>query len=414
MRLDNVAVVENQGVSTGRRGIPGPVAERVRRPIPAESCVLPGSLPVVSFGDPNEAVVATLSLNPSWREFESPGGVWLDGPRRRLASLISVGVADPRELDDEQVATVVAECNGYFRGPNWYRGWFHWLESILNVSEAGSYFDGTACHLDLVQWATKPAQGELPPDVWERLVEQDRNFLRWQLANTNVRVLLLNGAAAILWLQEADLVHEVEADVLPYDTRNGRAKLRVYRADADGVAVLGWNRPLAGALSADGRLKLSVWLADALKVSRRSVGEFETETPAGEEARMFQGVELENGYVPEGTIAHGVHELERLLSHWLAESERPTVGDVGRFGGSPIIRVRLEVDEFVLNRDTKRAAIQTFLAAAAEAGGAERLRWHVTTNARGAANRVSYRSDDAPTPGWYAYVRGVAEPRSLG
>jgi hypothetical protein len=41
---------------------------------------------------------------------------------------------------------------------------------------------------------------------------------------------------------------------------------------------------------------------------------------------MFQGVELENGYVPEGTIAHGVHELERLLSHWLAESKRPTVG----------------------------------------------------------------------------------------
>jgi hypothetical protein len=390
------------------------VAERIRRPVPAGLSVLPGSLPVVSFGDPSQATVATLSLNPSWREFESPAGVWLNGSRRRLASLISLGVTDPRELDDEQVATVVAECDCYFRGPNWYRGWFHWLESILSVSAAGSYFDGTACHLDLVQWATKPAQGELPPDVWERLVEQDHDFLRWQLSNTNVRVLLLNGASVVQWLQEAGLVYEVEADVLPYIARNGRAKLRVYRADADGVVVLGWNRPLAGALSADGRLKLSAWLADALKARRTSVGEFETETPKGEEAMMSHGVELENGYVSEGTVVHGAHELERLLSNWLAESERSTVGDVGRFGGSPVIRVRWGVDEFVLNRDTKRAAIQTFLAAAAEVGGADRLRWHVTTNARGAVNRVTYRSDDAPTPGWYAYVSGVAEPRNLG
>jgi hypothetical protein len=134
---------------------------------------------VVSFGDPNRASAATLSLNPSWREFESPDGAWLSGSQRRLASLISLGASDPRELDDEQVAMVLAESDGYFHGPNWYRGWFHWLESILNASGAGSYFDGTACHLDLVQWATKPAQGDLPTHVWRRLVEEDRDFLRW-------------------------------------------------------------------------------------------------------------------------------------------------------------------------------------------------------------------------------------------
>src|SRR5262245_1444746 len=119
-----MAVFENQRMNIGRREIPSPVAARIRRPVPTDLCVLPGSLPVVSFGDPNEAVVATLSLNPSWREFESPRGVWLNGSRRRLASLISLGASDPRELDDEQVATVVGECDGYFRGPNWNRGWF--------------------------------------------------------------------------------------------------------------------------------------------------------------------------------------------------------------------------------------------------------------------------------------------------
>jgi hypothetical protein len=111
-----VAVVENPSVANGRKQIPPAIAERIRKPLPEGLCVLPGTLPVVSFGDPNQATVATLSLNPSWREFESADGVWLDGSRRRLASLISLGVPDPRELDDEQVATVAAESNGYFRG----------------------------------------------------------------------------------------------------------------------------------------------------------------------------------------------------------------------------------------------------------------------------------------------------------
>jgi hypothetical protein len=213
------------------------------------------------------------------------------------------------------------------------------------------------CHLDLVQWATKPAQGELPTDIWRRLVEEDRDFLRWQLANTNVRVLLLNGASAVQWLEEAGLVDEFEADLIPYNTRNGGAKLRVYRANADGVAVLGWNRPLAGALSSDGRLKLSSWVADTAQASRSEVDAVQLETQARQEVTM---VELENGYVPTGTVVPSTSELERLLAHWFAESNQPTVGDVGSFGGSPVITVRVGADEFVLNRDTKRAAVHTF------------------------------------------------------
>jgi hypothetical protein len=134
------------------------------------------------------------------------------------------------------------------------------------------------------------------------------------------------------------------------------------------------------------------------------------ETQPEQEVTM---VELENGYVPIGTVVRSASEFERLLAHWFAESIQPTVGDVGSFGGSPVITVRLGADEFVLNRDTNRAAVHTFLAEARQAGGADHLPWRVTTNARGAVNRVTYRADDAPTPGWYAYVRGIAEPRDL-
>jgi hypothetical protein len=225
--------------------------------------------------------------------------------------------------------------------------------------------------------------------------------------------LLLNGASVVRWLQEANLVSGVEANVLRYDASNGPAELRVFQADADGVLVLGWNKPLAGALSTDGRLKLSTWLADALRAERPSGGDVESETPSREEGRMSSDIDLENGYVPEGAVLNGVLELQQVLSDWINTSNRPTVGDVGRFGGSPVLKVRMGTDEFVLNRDTKRTSVDAFLAAAAHAGGADRLRWHVTMNARGAVNRVTYQSDDGATPGWYAYVRGVTVPRDL-
>ena len=127
-------------------------------------------------------------------------------------------------------------------------------------------------------------------------------------------------------------------------------------------------------------------------------------------------VELVNGYVPVGTTVDGLRALERVLANWAEASNQATVGDVGAYRGSPVIIVRLgSGDEFVLNRDTKRAAVLAFLSAAATAGGADRLPWHVTANSRGTVNRVSYRPDDGPTPGWYAYLRTPSpQPRGLG
>jgi hypothetical protein len=108
--------------------------------------------------------------------------------------------------------------------------------------------------------------------------------------------------------------------------------------------------------------------------------------------------------VPIDLHAASVSELAHVLRHWVEHSDRPTVGDVGAFGGSPVIHVSDSDLEFVINRDTKRAAVDSFLHAVDDAGGADRLDWHVAPNARGRLNRVTYRSDDGPTPGWYAYT----------
>ena len=124
--------------------------------------------------------------------------------------------------------------------------------------------------------------------------------------------------------------------------------------------------------------------------------------------------DLVDGYVPAVTDVNGVAELERVLSHWVNVSDRPTVGLVETYGGSPVIGVRLGADRFVLNRDTTRTAVRESLATAARAGGAVELRWHLTVNQNGKVNLVTYLPDGARSPGWYAYLKPDADrPRPI-
>jgi hypothetical protein len=253
----------------------------------------------------------------------------------------------------------------------------------------------------------------LPSAVWDRLVDQDRDFLRWQLATSNVRVVLLNGASVVRWVQQAGLVGGFSDEDLGYKTRNGHGGIRVSRARAGGVLFLGWNRPVAGALAAAGRQRLIAWVGQEL---RRDVPEHDSAgvSSRGKEGIVSTAIDLVDGFVPDGAVVHGVLELTRVLEHWVQASNQPTVGEVGVFGGSAVLTVKLGADEFVLNRDTKRAAVHTFLAAAAQARGADNLPWHITANRNGTINRVSYRPDHAGIPGWYAYVRQASpEPREL-
>ena len=71
--------------------------------------------------------------------------------------------------------------------------------------------------------------------------------------------------------------------------------------------------------------------------------------------------------------------METVLASWMKQSDEVTLGDIDSFGGSPVITVSVRSDEFVINRDTKRAAIESFLQAAAGAGGVAGLDWHDET-----------------------------------
>lgn len=78
--------------------------EMAARPAPPVTSIVEHSTPVLSFGDPLRAEVATLGINPSRLEFYSPAGVILTGGERRLATTASLGVAPGQPLTANQGA----------------------------------------------------------------------------------------------------------------------------------------------------------------------------------------------------------------------------------------------------------------------------------------------------------------------
>jgi hypothetical protein len=155
---------------------------------------VPGSKPVIAFWE-YPAKVATLGLNPSRQEFLAPNGRELSGHDRRFETLLSLGVAKLEDAKDSVLQRVFDGCCKYFqRRP--FRRWFDPLERVIRPLEV-SYYDGTACHLDLVQWATDPVWGGLDRSIRRRLMALGGPFLREQLLRGEVRVLLLNGRSVI-------------------------------------------------------------------------------------------------------------------------------------------------------------------------------------------------------------------------
>jgi hypothetical protein len=96
--------------------------------------------------------------------------------------------------------------------------------------------------LDLAHWATDPTWGDLTPDQRERLLEDGRSFLQWQLSRPHLRLVMLNGRAVILQFELWSGCPLQPVGQLPGPL--GRAA-NLYRATLPGGAlVLGWSTNL--------------------------------------------------------------------------------------------------------------------------------------------------------------------------
>lgn len=370
----------------GAMAVPDYVVAMVRRSPPEECPVVPGSVPVVAFGDPTRAEVATLGINPSAREFVEDS-LPLTGDRRRLATLDALGAVDCGDLTAGQVAAVVADCAAYFqRRP--YRRWFDPLDKLLRAGTDASYYDGSACHLDLVQWATDPAWSGLAADVQQALLDDGVPHLRAQLSYENVRLVVLNGRRVLAHVDTLGLADLTEVDRLPV----GTTTCRLYTGTGGGVRWVGWSTNLQSSwgISTAFKRQLGARLADLCMPP--------TATPSEDAMRLDLTVD---GHLPQGLRVPAKAALIEVLQAWLGDSHAATIGDIGSFGGKPWIWIDLDGWTVALNADTKRAAVE---AVVRDHRYDPNRPWRVVANRRGRINKVTPSPDGQPLPGWYAYL----------
>jgi hypothetical protein len=224
------------------------VDERVRRQPPQAAYVVGGSTPVVSFGRLASARVATLGLNPSRQEFLDPSGRELDGGSRRFETRRSLGIGAADPVSTSNAARIVEACERYFlRNP--YRRWFGQLEPMVRAA-GGSYYDGTACHLDLVQWATNPTWAKLSSTAKTQLLVSDVPFLGRQLDTSNLDCLLINGRSA--------LIHSSAALDIDFELESKDDRVSTYIGRYADILVIGWSINIQSSFGVTTAMRLAI------------------------------------------------------------------------------------------------------------------------------------------------------------
>jgi hypothetical protein len=205
--------------------------------------------------------VATLGINPSRIEFQTNKRRLLTRDQKRLADLDSLNAEQSADLTDDQVAQVVAACHDYFQ-VNPYRRWFDKLNTVL-AGIGADYYQGTACHLDLVQWATDPVWGSFPKEshaARQAMLDADKDFLAHQIEHEPIELVVVNGRTVAGWLTRSGLVELEQVGTTPVGKQGKHSQLLHGRAL--GVEFLGWTlNANHSQTTATNREALADWLA---------------------------------------------------------------------------------------------------------------------------------------------------------
>lgn len=229
------------------------VIKRAMAEYPNISELVKGSTPVVSFGYPAPAKVVTIGINPSSNEFQKSGKSkdLLSFPKKRLIDSEVLGIPSSQRLTREQAIAVIEGCYEYFymREHNPYMTWFKHLNENINKHFGADYLDGSAVHLDLVQWATDPVWGNIKsPAIKSELLAADAEFLRYQMGVKRYDIVFMNGSQVTEQLIETKIVELSLTKEFAYKTKSGKSKkLEFYSGwTANGSLALGWSRTFPG------------------------------------------------------------------------------------------------------------------------------------------------------------------------
>ena len=203
------------------------------------SPVISWACPVPYFGDACAAAVATVGINPSNLEFMDNSGRELDGQARRLPTLRSLGLRSWAHADSRHLRQVVASCTSYFeRRP--YDRWFGVLERILRPAGCTYYGqDPSACHVDLVAFATRRKWSSLLGRERRHLLDSTSEGLALLVRSMSAQVFVLNGSSVVR-------AFEISARTTLEPVRNRSWDLPRRVGSVPGLAYMGSINELAG------------------------------------------------------------------------------------------------------------------------------------------------------------------------
>jgi len=168
----------------------------------ARAGVINWGSPIPVFGDPSTCWLATVGINPSNREFLTASGEELRGAARRFHTLSSLGIANWSQTHAQHLAKMVEASARYFAN-NPYDGWFKRLDRLLSGIGVSFYGDlPTACHLDLVPFATSERWATLPASDRGFLLQSTTDIVANLVSESAVEVLILNGRTVVSYVEQ--------------------------------------------------------------------------------------------------------------------------------------------------------------------------------------------------------------------
>ena len=244
------------------------VIQRAMEAFPLIPELVEFSTPVVSFGYPVQAKVATLGINPSNNEFQIGNGnksLLLKG-EKRLVDTESLKLNSPVSLSREEAIAVVNGCYSYFNPEGKSYKWFDKLENHVLKPTGYSYRDKTACHLDLVQWATDPVWQDKNMSESSRrsLLHGDKGFLEYQLKAYDFDFVFLNGGTVVEQVALLNLFSLEKVGEVRFNSKGTMSDI-VYGQMGNKIFV-GWGINIGyGATYKGGLTDLENWLVRNLR-----------------------------------------------------------------------------------------------------------------------------------------------------
>jgi hypothetical protein len=139
--------------------------------------------------------------------------------------------------------------------------WFGHLEKVLQPGLGVSYRDGFACHLDLVQWATKPKWSSLDKQTQNVLLQDGTEHLQNQLLNEKISHVVVNGTSVWNELKRTKFIKFEDVGRLTFSKNDTPCTLRI--GSLQGVKFLGWSTNIQnsfGGTEATFLQQLAEWL----------------------------------------------------------------------------------------------------------------------------------------------------------